>query len=110
METRVAELEAQVKTLIAKIGVDMPPKKKPSGKKEKAGEAGEAEEPKKKKSPSGYLLYANDTRASVKQNLIDSGTENPKPTDVIKEVAKLWRDLSQEDKTVWNEKAKQLAT
>lgn len=107
METRVAELEAQVKILIAKIGVDMPPKKKPSGKKEKAGEA---EEPKNKKSPSGYLLYANDTRASVKQNLIDSGTENPKPTDVIKEVAKLWRDLSQEDKTVWNEKAKQLAT
>ena len=107
METRVAELEAQVKSLIAKIGVDMPPKKKPSGKKEKAGEA---EEPKKKKSPSGYLLYANDTRASVKQTLIDSGTENPKPTDVIKEVAKLWRDLSQEDKTIWNEKAKQLAT
>lgn len=104
MEARVAELEAQVKTLIAKIGVDMPPKKKTSGSKEKAG----AEEAKKKKSPSGYLLYANDTRASVKQTLIDSGTENPKPTDVIKEVAKLWRDLSEEDKAVWNEKAKQL--
>lgn len=108
MEARVAELEAQVKGLIAKIGVDMPPKKKTSGRKEKT--EAEAEEPKKKKSPSGYLLYANDTRASVKQTLIDSGTENPKPTDVIKEVAKLWRDLSEEDKTVWNEKAKQLAT
>lgn len=107
MESRVAELETQVKQLIAKIGVDMPPKKKTSGKKDKAG-AG-AEEPKKKKSLSGYLVYANDTRASVKQTLIDSGTENPKPTDVIKEVAKLWRELSEEDKTVWNEKAKQLA-
>lgn len=99
MESRVAALEIQVKQLMDQVGVSMPAKKTKSIKKE--------DEPKKKKSPTGYLLYANDTRASVKQSLIDAGTETPKPTDVIKEVAKLWKALQESERDSWNAKAKE---
>lgn len=102
MEARVAELENKVKHLMEQIGVDMPEKKNKS-------KNSTTEESKKKKSVTGYLLYANDTRASVKQSLIDTGTENPKPTDVIKEVAKLWKSLTDEDRHTWNLKAKATA-
>ena len=105
MEARVAELENQVKQLMTQIGVDMPEKNKKS-KKSTITTKSPDEEPKKKKSATGYLLYANDIRASVKQTLIDAGTENPKPTDVIKEVAKLWKALPEEDRVKWNTKAK----
>jgi len=105
MEARVAELETQVKQLMTQVGVDMPEKKKKSKKSTTTTEITH-EEPKKKKSATGYLLYSNDTRSSVKQTLIDAGTENPKPTDVIKEVAKLWKALTEEDREKWNTKAK----
>ena len=105
MEARVAELENKVKQLMMQVGVDMPEKKKNSKKSPTPKETTD-EESKKKKSATGYLLYANDIRASVKQSLIDAGTENPKPTDVIKEVAKLWKALPDEDRDKWNTKAK----
>ena len=52
------------------------------------------------------MLYANDTRSTVKQSLINAGTETPKPTDVIKEVAKLWKSLPEHERDTWNAKAK----
>ena len=64
------------------------------------------EKPKNKRGMTGYLLYAKETRPEVKNKLIANGNENPKPTEVITEVAKLWKAMSDEEQSKWNERAK----
>ena len=91
MNTRVAELEKQVKILMAETGVDMPSKKTTKT----------TNEPNKKKSPTGYLVFSNAVRAKVKQSLIDAGNENPKPREVITEIAKQWKALSDAERDTW---------
>jgi len=65
-----------------------------------------SDEPKKKRGTSGYLVFAKETRPEAKQLLIDGGNETPKPTEVLTQVAKQWRELGDEAKGEWNEKAK----
>ena len=74
--------------------------------KEKKEKKVKSEEPKKKRGVSGYLVFAKETRQEAKQALIDGGNETPKPTEVLTQVAKQWRDLGDEAKGDWNEKAK----
>ena len=66
----------------------------------------ETDEPKKKRT-SGYILFSNANRDEVKDELSD-GDEKPKNTDVMKELAKRWKELSDQDKEPWNTKAKEL--
>ena len=96
---RVAELEKQMSEVMSKM--DMTKAKKKS-KKDKS------EEPKKKRGVSGYLVFAKEMRESVKEALVEDGNETPKPTEVLTRVAKLWRDLDNEAKEVWNTKAKEI--
>ena len=93
LESRVALLEAQLAELTK-------PTKAKKEKKEKS------EEPKKKRGTSGYLVFAKETRPEAKQLLMDGGNETPKPTEVLTQVAKQWRELGDEEKGEWNEKAK----
>ena len=60
------------------------------------------EVPKKKRLPSGYLLYINSIRAQVKTEL---GEENG-PKDVTRELAKRWKALDDEERIEWNDKSK----
>lgn len=62
-------------------------------------------DPNKPKKTSGYLLYSSDVRQSVKEELLSSGKE-AKPKDVVQSIAAKWKELSDEEKSVWNEKAK----
>lgn len=116
---RVDELEAKMSELMKRLnmgeldtledGTDDAEKvvKKPEKKPEKAKEEKkEKVKVEKKKTMTGYLLYATETRETVKTQLKDAGNENPKPTEVITEVAKQWKALSKEDQDVWNKKAK----
>ena len=60
----------------------------------------------KKKKVSGYLQFSKEMRESVKGNLgIDA-----KSTEIMKEIAAQWKQLSDEEKKKWNEKAKELNT
>lgn len=93
LESRVALLEAQLAELTK-------PTKAKKEKKEKS------EEPKKKRGTSGYLVFAKETRPEAKKLLMDGGNETPKPTEVLTQVAKQWRELGDEEKGEWNEKAK----
>ena len=93
LESRVALLEAQLAELT----------KPTQAKKEKKEKS---EEPKKKRGTSGYLVFAKETRPEAKQLLMDGGNETPKPTEVLTQVAKQWRELGDEEKGEWNEKAK----
>jgi len=55
------------------------------------------------KSKTGYTYFCQSTRESVKD-------DNPemKATEVTKELARLWKELSKEDKQEWSDSAKQI--
>ena len=62
-------------------------------------------DPNKPKKTSGYLIYSNSVRAEVKEKVIADGGEG-KPKEVVQAIAAKWKELGDEEKAVWNEKAK----
>ena len=56
---------------------------------------------------SGYILISNANRDDDKEKLAE-GDEKPKNTEVMKELAKMWKELGDDEKEVWNAKAKEL--
>ena len=69
-------------------------------------------EPKKVKKPkvkrtSGYILFSNATRDEVKTKLA-VGEEKAKNTEVMKELAIMWKALDDEERDEWNAKAQQV--
>ena len=61
--------------------------------------------PKKKRPPTGYLVFSNANRDMVKQHLSDID-ESVNPKDVTRELARRWKLLSDEERGHWNSKAK----
>ena len=104
LELRILELENTVAQLLQinkdKIPNDKPIKSKKS--KKTTDSKSDDELPKKKRLPSGYLLYINSIRAQVKTDL---GEENG-PKDVTRELDKRWKALDDEQRTEWNDKSK----
>ena len=103
---RVELLEKQMTMLLADKTTDESddkPKKKP--KKEKKADSDD-DKPKKKRT-SGYILYSNATRDEVKEALTVDG-EKPKNPDIMRELAKNWKALSEEEQEVWKTKAKEI--
>ena len=76
------------------------PKKTKKEKKEK-----KPVDPNKPKKTSGYLIYSNSVRAEVKEQLIAGGGEG-KPKEVVQAIAAKWKELGDEGKAFWNDKAK----
>lgn len=62
-------------------------------------------DPNKPKKTSGYLLYSAHVREQVKAKLIEDGGEG-KPKDVVQAIAAKWKELKDEEKAEWNDKAK----
>ena len=104
LENRVELLEKKIALL---LNTDKQPndEKKPK-KTKKPKEDSDDEQPKKKRT-SGYILFSNATRDEVKDKLMVDG-EKPKNTDIMKELARLWKELSDEDKEPWNAKATEI--
>ena len=96
---RVTQLESQMADVMAKLEIEKPKKEKKEKKKA-------LDEPKKKRGVSGYLVFTKEMRQTAKDALVKNGIETSKPTEVLTELAKMWRELSEEDKLTWNEKAK----
>lgn len=99
-------LEKQMAMMMADNTADISddkPKKKP--KKEKKADSDDDKS--KKKRISGYILYSNTTRDEVKDSLSVNG-EKPKNPDIMRELAKNWKALSEEEQEVWKNKAKDL--
>ena len=101
---RVATLEKQMAQLLSKS--DPEPKKEKKEKKSKKETSDDEDKPKKKR-VSGYILFSNANRDDVKEKLAE-GDVKPKNTDVMKELAKMWKELGDDEKEVWNTKAKEL--
>tara|TARA_B110000261_G_C13015233_1_gene329777 strand:+ start:78 stop:398 length:321 start_codon:yes stop_codon:yes gene_type:complete len=100
---RVEVLEKQIAQLLTDKTTDDKPKKK--SKKEKKADSDD-DKPKKKRT-SGYILYSNSTRDEVKDALMTDG-EKPKNPDIMRELAKNWKALSEDEQEVWKAKAKEI--
>ena len=105
IEERLAELEEKM----AKIELATKPVLKEKKEKKEKKEASDEDKPKKKRT-SGYILYCGSIRPEVKERLAAEcgDDEKPKTTDVMKELARLWQEVDDDVKAVWNEKAQEL--
>ena len=103
---RIAELEKQMAAVLVKIELDekteAKPKKEKKEKSPKKEKAEKEEKPKKKRGMTGYLLFSKENRAAVKAELGEV-----KPTEVVTEVAKRWKALTDEEREEWNTRAKE---
>ena len=101
---RIEVLEKQLSLLLGN-NTEKPTKtKKPKKTKD---ESSDSEEKPKTKRTSGYILFSNATRDEARDSLAKDD-EKPKNTDIMKELARLWKQLSDEDKEPWNAKAKEI--
>ena len=105
VNARVELLEKQLATLLADKVQDVPATKSKKEKKPKK-EASDDDKPKQKR-VSGYILFSKATRDEVKENLAKE-EEKPKNTDIMVELARLWKALDDNERGEWNTKAKEL--
>ena len=105
IEQRLAELEEKM----AKIELAAKPVVKEKKEKKEKKEASDDDKPKKKRT-SGYILYCGSIRPEVKERLAAEcgDDEKPKTTDVMKELGRLWKEVGDDEKAAWNEKAQEL--
>jgi hypothetical protein len=105
LEARVEMLEK--KLAAANINTPPPPETNKKGAKKEKKEKKEKEdgEPKKSKT-SGYILFGKANRPQILQQMTEDN-DGTKPTnpEVMTEIAKHWRELSDEDKKPYLEQA-----
>lgn len=96
LTARVEKLELKVKELSKESNED------------KKGKKLKKEVEKKKRLPSGYNLYCKATREEIKKILEEelSEGEKLKSQDVMKKLGEMWKELSDDERNVWNTKAK----
>ena len=105
IEQRLDVLEKQMALLLAdkKEQSDVKADKPKKPKKSKKDQDSDDEKPKKKR-VSGYLLFSSVHRDEVKQELF--GEEKPKNSEIMVELGKRWKALTDEERDEWNAKAK----
>ena len=104
LSQRVDVLEKQLAAFISDYTTDS----KTTKKSKKKNSTNELHDENKKKRVSGYILFGKAERENVK-NLLHTNTndgEKVKSTDVMKRLGKLWKELPEDQRTAWNEKAK----
>ena len=104
---RVELLEKQLADMLKNNNTETKDKQTQTSKKQKTSKK---DSPKKErvKSTTGYIQYSNAHRDEVKELLASETDEKPKNTDIMRQLASNWKQLSDDDKAVWNEKAKEL--
>ena len=104
---RLELLEKQVALLLkadAPVVHVLVPDTKKKSKAVKKEVVSDEEKPKKKRT-SGYLLYSSENREVVKTKLTADGAKL-KNQDIMTELGTMWQALSDDEKAVWNDKAK----
>tara|TARA_Y100000591_G_scaffold274859_1_gene251326 strand:+ start:443 stop:778 length:336 start_codon:yes stop_codon:yes gene_type:complete len=92
---RIEELERQTDRVL-----ELLEEKEAKAKGEKKPKAEKPEKP-KRRGTTGYILYSKTNRADVKAEM-----EEAKPTEVVTELARRWKALSDEEREEWNTRAK----
>ena len=115
LAVRIETLEKQLALILQEQKVASDDKEKKAKKEKKTKKTKKAKDetssddedkPKKKRGPSGYILFSNANREDASAKLL-VGDEKPKNTEVMKQLAQMWRALDDEEKRVWNDKAKE---
>ena len=107
LNQRIEALEKQLALLLENKTSELEKPQKSKKTKKSKDESSDSEDKPKTKRVSGYILFSNATREEVRDSLTKDD-EKPKNTDIMKELARLWKELSDEDKEPWNNKAKEL--
>ena len=112
---RVDELEKLVTSLTEKLDtLEKKPAKVPKEPKEpKESTKGLKKDgtPRKKRAPCGYMLFSNEKRAEVREELIkEADGEKVPPGAVVKKLAEMWNALGEDEKEPYNSRAKEMAT
>ena len=110
---RVELLEKQLADMLKNNNTDTKDKQTQTSKKASSKkDSPKKDSPKKErvKSTTGYIQYSNAHRDEVKELLTSQSDEKPKNTDIMRQLASKWKELSDDDKNVWNEKANELNT
>nr|UZT28984.1 hypothetical protein [Nucleocytoviricota sp.]UZT29297.1 hypothetical protein [Nucleocytoviricota sp.] len=113
---RVDELEKLVVTLNEKIQLlESAPKKvviEAGGmatKKESKGLKKDGT-PRKKRAPCGYMVFSNEKRTEVREELVaEADGEKVPPGAVVKKLAEMWNALGEDEKEPYNTQAKEMA-
>ena len=108
LESRISQLEQLVATLQTKTDSLTLNDTSPKAKKEKST-VNKDGTPKKPKAKTGYLVFSSEKREDIKKMLQDETGEPPKPKDVISKLGEVWKALSDDEKKVYNDKAKAMA-
>tara|TARA_R110002072_G_scaffold32406_1_gene98921 strand:- start:1016 stop:1372 length:357 start_codon:yes stop_codon:yes gene_type:complete len=108
LESRVAQLEQLVATLHTKADAISSTESSTKVKKEKST-VNKDGTPKKPKAKTGYLVFSSEKREDIKKMLEEESGEAPKPKDVISKLGAVWKALSDDEKKVFNDKAKAMA-
>ena len=113
IEILAQEVETQNKRIDAleKLIATLTTQDKKAKKKAKKEKTDDAEEPKKKKAKSGYILFSTDVemRDKAKQKLSEESDEQPKSTRIMSTLGTMWKALSEDERDVWKQKAKEQA-
>ena len=116
LQMRVDELEKLVISLNEKITtIEAAPKKQVTeakGMTTKKDSKGLKKDgtPRKKRAPCGYMLFSNEKRAEVREELLkEADGEKVAPGSVVKKLAELWNALDDEEKEPYNNRAKEMA-
>jgi len=82
------------------------PKEKKTKKSSDEPSSDDEDKPKKKRGTNGYILFSKSVREEViaKLNVDD---EKPKNTEIMKQQAAMWGELTTDEKALWNAKAKE---
>lgn len=105
LSQRIEVLEKQL-ALLLNTEQETDNSKKPKKTKKSKDDSDSEDKPKAKRT-SGYILFSNANRDEVRDSLTKDD-EKPKNTDIVKELARKWKELSDEDKEPWNTKAKEI--
>ena len=110
LEARVEMLEKKLAAANITTPPEPPPPKKGGKKEAKEKPVKTEKEVKEKKTKtSGYILFQKANRADIVQQMTDANDgEKPNNQAVMSEIAKHWRDLSDEDKQPYLDQAEEM--
>ena len=110
LEARVIDLEAKLAEMTEKLTIveRATATKEPAAKKEKdAPKVNKDGTPRKKRATCGYMIFSNEKRAEVREELLEeAGEEKLPPGAVVKELGKRWNELDDDEKAAYNQQAK----
>ena len=105
LANRIELLEKQIALLLITDKEEVKKVKK-SPKKVAKADSSDGEKPKIKRT-SGYIIFSSATRDEAKTKLT-TGEEKPKNTEIMKELAIMWKALPDLEREEWNAKAQQV--